>query len=181
MKHKIAVIPGDGIGNEVVPEGMRVLEAAGRLFGFARAEAVRLELRALRQDRPDDARGRARAAPRRSRRSSSARWAARRARPRLAVGPAHPHPPGLPAVRQPAPGAPAQGRALAARGPDARRHRHADRAGEQRGRVLGDRRPALPRAPTRSWRSSRRSSRGRAATASCATPSSWRASGRAST
>src|SRR5216117_2742427 len=34
MRHLIAVIPGDGIGKEVVPEGMRVLEAAGRLFGF---------------------------------------------------------------------------------------------------------------------------------------------------
>ena len=34
MRHKIAVIPGDGIGNEVVPEGIRVLEAAGRRFGF---------------------------------------------------------------------------------------------------------------------------------------------------
>src|SRR5207247_2338074 len=34
MRHRIAVIPGDGIGKEVVPEGMRVLEAAGRLFGF---------------------------------------------------------------------------------------------------------------------------------------------------
>ena len=32
--YSIAVIPGDGIGNEVVPEGMRVLEAAGRRFGF---------------------------------------------------------------------------------------------------------------------------------------------------
>jgi tartrate dehydrogenase/decarboxylase/D-malate dehydrogenase len=32
MKHRIAVIPGDGIGKEVVPEGMRVLEAAGRRF-----------------------------------------------------------------------------------------------------------------------------------------------------
>ena len=32
--HKIAVIPGDGIGKEVVPEGLRVLEAAGRRFGF---------------------------------------------------------------------------------------------------------------------------------------------------
>jgi tartrate dehydrogenase/decarboxylase / D-malate dehydrogenase len=30
----IAVIPGDGIGKEVVPEGIRVLDAAGRLFGF---------------------------------------------------------------------------------------------------------------------------------------------------
>ncbi len=33
MAHRIAVVPGDGIGNEVVPEGIRVLEAAGR--GFA--------------------------------------------------------------------------------------------------------------------------------------------------
>jgi tartrate dehydrogenase/decarboxylase / D-malate dehydrogenase len=33
-KHKIAVIAGDGIGKEVVPEGIRVLEAAGRKFGF---------------------------------------------------------------------------------------------------------------------------------------------------
>ena len=34
MTHRIAVIPGDGIGKEVVPEGMRVLDAAGRRFGF---------------------------------------------------------------------------------------------------------------------------------------------------
>jgi tartrate dehydrogenase/decarboxylase / D-malate dehydrogenase len=33
-KHKIAVIAGDGIGKEVVPEGIRVLDAAGRKFGF---------------------------------------------------------------------------------------------------------------------------------------------------
>jgi len=31
-KHKIAVIPGDGIGKEVVPEGLRVLDAAARRF-----------------------------------------------------------------------------------------------------------------------------------------------------
>jgi tartrate dehydrogenase/decarboxylase / D-malate dehydrogenase len=31
---KIAVIAGDGIGKEVVPEGIRVLEAAGQCFGF---------------------------------------------------------------------------------------------------------------------------------------------------
>jgi len=30
----IAVIPGDGIGKEVVPEGIRVIETAGALFGF---------------------------------------------------------------------------------------------------------------------------------------------------
>ena len=34
VNHRIAVIPGDGIGKEVVPEGLRVLEAAGRRFGF---------------------------------------------------------------------------------------------------------------------------------------------------
>ena len=32
--YKIATIPGDGIGNEVLPEGVRVLEAAGRRFGI---------------------------------------------------------------------------------------------------------------------------------------------------
>jgi len=34
-KLRIAVIPGDGIGNEVVPEGIRVLEAAGKRFDIA--------------------------------------------------------------------------------------------------------------------------------------------------
>ena len=33
--YKIAAIPGDGIGNEVVPAGLRVLEAAARRHGFA--------------------------------------------------------------------------------------------------------------------------------------------------
>ncbi len=31
---KIAVIPGDGIGKEVMPEGLRVLDAAGKRFGI---------------------------------------------------------------------------------------------------------------------------------------------------
>ncbi|MGI9335317.1 MAG: tartrate dehydrogenase [Gammaproteobacteria bacterium] len=34
-KYSIAVIPGDGIGKEVVPEGQRVLEAVGRKFDLA--------------------------------------------------------------------------------------------------------------------------------------------------
>ncbi|MBC7358350.1 MAG: tartrate dehydrogenase [Desulfacinum sp.] len=34
MAYRIAVIPGDGIGKEVVPEGVRTLEALGRKFGF---------------------------------------------------------------------------------------------------------------------------------------------------
>ena len=33
-RYSIAVIPGDGIGNEVVPEGIRVVEAAGRKHGI---------------------------------------------------------------------------------------------------------------------------------------------------
>ena len=31
-QYRIAVIPGDGIGKEVVPEGIRVLDAVGRKF-----------------------------------------------------------------------------------------------------------------------------------------------------
>jgi len=34
QSYRIAVIPGDGIGREVVPEGIRVLDAVGRTFGF---------------------------------------------------------------------------------------------------------------------------------------------------
>lgn len=33
--YKIAVIPGDGIGNEVMPEALRVLEAVGRKYDLA--------------------------------------------------------------------------------------------------------------------------------------------------
>src|SRR5215470_12759167 len=32
--YRVAVIPGDGIGKEVVPEGVRVLEAAAKRYGF---------------------------------------------------------------------------------------------------------------------------------------------------
>ncbi|GHE21696.1 tartrate dehydrogenase [Halomonas urumqiensis] len=34
MSHRIAVIPGDGIGKEVMPEGVRALEAAAHRFGI---------------------------------------------------------------------------------------------------------------------------------------------------
>ena len=33
--YRIAVIPGDGIGKETVPESLRVLEAAQKRFGFS--------------------------------------------------------------------------------------------------------------------------------------------------
>ncbi|MCG5514646.1 MULTISPECIES: tartrate dehydrogenase [unclassified Ectothiorhodospira] len=34
MSHRIAVIPGDGIGTEVMPEGLRALEVVGQRFGI---------------------------------------------------------------------------------------------------------------------------------------------------
>ena len=36
MTHRIAVIPGDGIGTEVVPEGLRALQATAERFGIER-------------------------------------------------------------------------------------------------------------------------------------------------
>jgi tartrate dehydrogenase/decarboxylase/D-malate dehydrogenase len=33
-QYRLAVIPGDGIGKETTPEGVRVLEAAAKKFGF---------------------------------------------------------------------------------------------------------------------------------------------------
>jgi tartrate dehydrogenase/decarboxylase / D-malate dehydrogenase len=37
--HRIAVVPGDGIGKETVPEALKVLDAASRRFGFGLAFA----------------------------------------------------------------------------------------------------------------------------------------------
>lgn len=34
MKHSVAVIPGDGIGKEVVPEALSVLDRAGKMWGL---------------------------------------------------------------------------------------------------------------------------------------------------
>ncbi len=34
-QYRIAVLPGDGIGKEVMPEGLRALEAAARAYGFS--------------------------------------------------------------------------------------------------------------------------------------------------
>jgi len=40
-EHKIAVVGGDGIGPEVVREGVKVLVAASEIYGFrAKAHAV---------------------------------------------------------------------------------------------------------------------------------------------
>ena len=60
--YRIAVIPGDGIGKEVVPEGLRVLEkAAARFRSRPRIRSIRVrKLRLLpeaRRDAPDDWKG----------------------------------------------------------------------------------------------------------------------------
>jgi tartrate dehydrogenase/decarboxylase/D-malate dehydrogenase len=34
MEYRIALIPGDGIGKEVIPEGVRVLESLATAYGF---------------------------------------------------------------------------------------------------------------------------------------------------
>ena len=75
MRHRIAVIPGDGIGKEVLPEGIRVLDAAGRRFGFDfEWKMFDWSCETLREDGSDDAGGRPRSASPFRRRSSSARW-----------------------------------------------------------------------------------------------------------
>ena len=166
MRHRIAVIPGDGIGKEVVPEGQRVLEAAGRRFGFELAwtefdwscERFAKTGRMMPEDGLEQLR------------ACDAIFLG-------AVGA-----PGVPdhvslwgllipirrTFRQYVNLRPVrllQRRPLAARRPLARRDRHGHRPGEQRRRVLRDRREALRRAPTTSWPSSSPSSPGRAATA----------------
>src|ERR1700751_2519912 len=37
--YRVAIIPGDGIGKEVIPEGVRALEQAAKRFGFKREPA----------------------------------------------------------------------------------------------------------------------------------------------
>ena len=136
---------------------MRVLEAAGRKFGFAlRLGRDAVELRLLREARPHDARGRARADPQPRRDLPRRRRLPRRARPRLALGPADPDPARVPAVRQPAAGAADAGRHVARSPTASPATSTSGRAREQRGRVLLDRRPHASRAPSRRWRCSRR-------------------------
>src|SRR3954452_23335785 len=104
-------------------------------------DRVRLGLRALPRDGGDDARGRARPAARARGGLPGGGRHARRAGPRVAVGTAHPHPPRVRAVRQPAADPAVRGGAQPARAPAGDRPRRGAR--ERRGRVLGDRGPAL--------------------------------------
>ena len=55
-KYRIATIQGDGIGKEVVPEGMRVLDAVGKKAGIQLGlGTISMELCLPQGNRPDDA------------------------------------------------------------------------------------------------------------------------------
>ena len=175
-KYRIAVIPGDGIGKETMPEGLRVLDAAARRFGFElELRPLRLVLRALSPSTgammPEDGLEQLR--------EHDAIFLG-------AVGwpgvPDHVSLWGLlipirrgfdqyvnlrpcklmPGARTPA------GR------PQAGGHRLLRRAREHRGRVFQPRRPDVRGHRPRVRRPSRRCSPATAPTASCATPSNWR-------
>ena len=146
-QYRIAVIPGDGIGKEVVPEGLRVLEAAAKKHGvdvhfdhFDFASWDYYEKHG--QMMPDDWKD----ADRQARRDlfRRGRLAGENSRSRFAVGLADQVPPGVRPVRQSAPGAADARRAVAARQPQARRHRFLGGAREHRGRVFLRRRPHVP-------------------------------------
>ena len=141
--HTIAVIPGDGIGQEVIPAGIAAIEAAarrsnvsftftplpwgcdyymsyGRMMdadGFERLADIRRDL------------------SRRHRRAD-------RARSHRRLGPAAPAAAAISAVREPPSDAAAARARLAAGEPQCRRHRHGLRTREHGGRV---RRPRGPR------------------------------------
>ena len=104
--HRIAVIPGDGIGTEVVPEGLRVLDAAAAKFGIGLAlRSLRFrELRLLPEARQNDA-GQLEGADRRPRRDllRSRRLAGQGPRSHFLMGLAAAVPPRVRSIRQPAP------------------------------------------------------------------------------
>ena len=98
--HRIAVVPGDGIGKETVPEALKVLDAAARRFGFG-LEFARYNwcMRDLQEDRRDGARRRHGATGAVGIDPARRGRLAQRARPYLAVGPAESDPARLRPVR----------------------------------------------------------------------------------
>ena len=146
-QYRIAVIPGDGIGKEVVPEGLRVLEMAAKKHGVCRAfRPFRFRLLGLlRKARRDDAGG-LEGENRQARRDlfRRRRLAGENPRSHFVVGVADQIPQGIRPVRQSAPGAADAGGAVAARGPQARRHRFLGGARKHRRRIFIRRRADVP-------------------------------------
>ena len=102
--YRIAAIPGDGIGNEVLPEGIRVLEAAGKRFGLSFTfDHFDWSCEHYAETRPHDAGRRARPDPQARRDLSRRGRVSRRSGSCLAVGAADPDPARLQSIRQSSP------------------------------------------------------------------------------
>ena len=139
--HRIAVVPGDGIGKETVPEALKVLDAASRRFGFGLEFAhydwsceTYKKTGAMMPAGRHGASGAVRLDPARRGRL------ARRAGPHLALGPADPDPPRLRPVCQSAALQADARRAHAACQSHRGRHRLLRGAREHRGRIFLGRR-----------------------------------------
>ena len=146
-QYRIAVIPGDGIGKEVVPEGLRVLEQAAKKHGvavhfdhfdFASWDYYEKHGEMM----PEDWKAQDRQARRDLFRRG--RLAGENPRSHFVVGIADQVSPGVRPVRQSAPGAADAGRAVAARRPQARRYRFLGGARKHRRRIFLRRRADVP-------------------------------------
>ena len=146
-RYPVAVIPGDGIGVDVIREGVRVLDFLGQATGDVRP-GLRVRSTGARRATSSTAAtcrrtGRRCWSP--SRPSTSAPWGGPRAGPHLPVGAAAAHPQGVRPVRQRAPRAPPARPAGAPDGQGPGGDRLRLRAGEHRGGVLRRRRAGAPR------------------------------------
>ena len=103
-RYRLAVIEGDGIGREVVPEGLDAIRAAGRGHRLVRHRDGRLPVvvRVLRDARPDDGRRRARPDAGQRRHLPGRHRLPGCPRPRVAVEHAAAAPPGVRPVGEPA-------------------------------------------------------------------------------
>ena len=146
-QYRIAVIPGDGIGKEVVPEGLRVLEVAAKKHGvsvqfdhfdFASWDYYEKHGEMM----PED--WKAKIGKHDAIYFGAVGWPAKIPGSHFVVGIADQVPPRIRPVRQPAPGAADARRAVAARQPQARRYRFLGGAREHRGRIFLGRRTHVP-------------------------------------
>ena len=150
--YRIALVPGDGIGKEVVPAGRQVLEALAAAesdfsfefenFGWG-GDYYRKHGEMMPADGLDALREQGRDPVRLGRRSAHSR-------PHHAVGPAPEDLPGPRPVRQRAADAHSARHRRAAEALQAGRPELGDRARELRGRILRRRRPRAPGIPDRS-------------------------------
>ena len=180
--YRIATIPGDGIGKEVVPAGQQVLEALATVEQRVplRVRELRLGRRLLPQARRDDAGGRSECAARQGRDPVRLGRRSAHPRPHHALGPAPEDLPGLRPIRQRAADAHPARHRRPAEALRPRRPELGHRARELRRRILRRRRPRPPGPSDRSGDRRVDDDARRASNASCASRSSWRSPGRAS-